>query len=405
MQFSQIIHHKIQGLATTAHPAPAVEPLAHLNYEQELTIKNHALEEFLHLQRLPLAPSSIVASPKPRHYRTTTKRQVMYKRGQTRLVFFYGDGMGAAHQTERSLLEPREHTALYSYIGDKLNEIGFRPLSEALNFVIIRGSYTQRTVIFNVHKLNGTVVKKINILAGLLPPLDRAVTSSFIFFDPGRSPYYLDMEYQEGSFKTKKLFGHKTLLVNFAGNKYLYDPTVFSQVNESMVPIMLATVKKFLAPTPQQHLIDLYCGYGLFTHFLASSYAHACGLEASPLAIESAQQNTRFFPSGNKVIFRVCRIADNAFLNLLPRPDHHAEVILADPPRKGLPPYVIASLARRAPVKILQACCGTDEIPQQVSAWQANGYQVTAVVPLDMFSGTPHLEILLLFEPIKNILI
>lgn len=69
MQFSQIIHHKIQGLASAAHPAPVVEPLAHLPYERELAIKNHALEEFWRLHRLPLAPSSIMASPKPRHYR------------------------------------------------------------------------------------------------------------------------------------------------------------------------------------------------------------------------------------------------------------------------------------------------------------------------------------------------
>ena len=60
---------------------------------------------------------------------------------------------------------------------------------------------------------------------------------------------------------------------------------------------------------------------------------------------------------------------------------------------------VIAALCRRGPVKVLQACCGIEEIPRQAAAWQSHGYRITAVQPLDMFAGTPHLETLILFEP------
>jgi len=59
---------------------------------------------------------------------------------------------------------------------------------------------------------------------------------------------------------------------------------------------------------------------------------------------------------------------------------------------------VIGALAKRGPIKVLQACCGTDEIPQQIAAWQRAGYGVKKIVPLDMFAGTPHLETLVLFE-------
>jgi tRNA/tmRNA/rRNA uracil-C5-methylase (TrmA/RlmC/RlmD family) len=52
-------------------------------------------------------------------------------------------------------------------------------------------------------------------------------------------------------------------------------------------------------------------------------------------------------------------------------------------------------------VKVLQACCGTDEIPRQVACWQASGYRVVNAVPLDLFAGTAHLETLLLLEPVQ----
>ena len=99
------------------------------------------------------------------------------------------------------------------------------------------------------------------------------------------------------------------------------------------------------------------------------------------------------------MVFKVSRIEGEGVLHQLPRPDGHAEALLADPPRQGMPTAVIAALATRAPAKVVQACCGIDEVPRQVQAWQTNGYRLTAVLPLDLFPGTPHLETLLSFVP------
>jgi len=59
---------------------------------------------------------------------------------------------------------------------------------------------------------------------------------------------------------------------------------------------------------------------------------------------------------------------------------------------------VIAALARRKPKKALHIFCGVDQIPPSLREWQANGYQVRRVVPLDIFPGSANLEILILLE-------
>ena len=358
----------------------SLEPLAHLEYARELELKNRALREFWKQNRLPGAPAPIIPSPKPRHYRTTTKRRVPYGKNET------------------SLLEPAEHSTLYAFIGEKLAAPGYKILSQAMNYVIIRGSYQERSVIFNVHTLNAAVVKKLKNLSRHLPPFDKNVVSAFIFFDPTRSEYYLDNSDVGHDLKTKRLFGPEKLFVNFDGARYQFDPVIFSQVNESMVPILLAQAKKMLAPSPSEHLVDLYCGYGLFTHFLAPGYAHACGLEAALKSVEAARHNAKFHALNKPAIFHAGLISGISFVNLLPKAGCHAEALFIDPPRQGMPVDSIAALAKRTPVKVVQACCGIDGLPGQVEAWNRNGYRLAAAAPIDMFAGTPHLETLLRFE-------
>ena len=378
-----------------AHP---VEPLAEMEYTEEIEAKNHALREFWKGHRLPRQPLPIVKAPRPRRYRTTTRRHALRHKGRLRLASYHGDDSGARPVSGLSLLDPREHIALYDFIEARLRETGFHALAGVLNYVIIRGSYVERSVIFNVCELSARIVRALTALGQLLPAFDKAVISSFIFLDPKRSRYYLDTDHIHGSMKTKKLFGPDILVVAFNGIRYLYYPTVFTQVNESMVPLLLSAARDLLCPAADQRLIDLYCGYGLFTHDLAPSYAHAYGLDASRRSIEAAERNARFHRSVSNASFRVAQIAGASFLRLLPSPGRCNEVMLADPPRQGMPAPVIAALSGRRPLRVLEACCGIEEVPGQIRAWQANGYGLTAALPLDMFAGTPHLETLLLFE-------
>ncbi|MDD5675656.1 MAG: hypothetical protein PHC61_15920, partial [Chitinivibrionales bacterium] len=117
--------------------------------------------------------------------------------------------------------------------------------------------------------------------------------------------------------------------------------------------------------------------------------------------VKAALDNARFYPKTNTVSFFAHRIGDASFLRLLPRPGCHAEAVLADPPRQGIPENVIAAIAGRRPLKVVQACCGVDELPGQIFVWQKTGFAPTKILPLDMFAGTPHLEIFVLFEFVK----
>ena len=371
-------------------------PLAHLDYLEELKIKNEALALFWQKHRLPGKPEPIIASPKPRHYRTTSKRKTILK-GNTLYLLFNDRALRFQKKFfVESPLEPREHGRIFEFLQKKISETPFKLLAGHLNYIIIRGSYTERAVIFNVDTLNGPLVRKLKLLASHLKKLPDPVTSAYIYPDPSCSDYYLEEGQSPDILKFKKLFGKADLAVSHHGCRYVYHPTSFSQVNEAMVPVMLDMAQTLLEPDPTETFLDLYCGYGLFSHFLAPGYKQVVGIDVEGPSIRSAIFNKKANPGSKKARFLSRRITARS-IEKIPLPDDlGGETILLDPPRQGPQEGVIAALSRREPRKVLHIHCGVDQIPDSLRKWKQYGYKVERVVPLDMFPGSTGLEVLIL---------
>ena len=373
-------------------------PLAHLDYQEELKIKNQALALFWQKNRLPGKPEAIIASPKPRNYRTTSKRKTIVK-GSTLYLLFNDRALRSQKKPfVESPLEPREHGRIFEFLQQKISEPPFKLVAGHLNYLIIRGSYTERAVIFNVDTLNGPLVRKLKLLADHLQKLPEPVASAYIYPDPSCSEYYLEEGQSSDILHFKKLFGKGDLAVSHHGCRYLYHPTSFSQVNEAMVPVMLDMAQTLLEPDPAGTLLDLYCGYGLFSHFLAPGYKQVVGIDAEGPSIRAAILNKKSNPASRKARFLARRITARS-VEKIPLPDDlGAETILLDPPRQGPQEGVINALSRREPSKVLHIHCGMDQIPDSLRQWRQNGYQTQRIVPLDMFPGTSGLEVMILLE-------
>jgi tRNA/tmRNA/rRNA uracil-C5-methylase (TrmA/RlmC/RlmD family) len=371
-------------------------PLAHLDYPAELRNKNQALSLFWKHFRLPGKPESIIASPRPRHYRTTSKRKTTLK-GNTLYLLFNDRALRFQHKPfVESPLEPPEHSRIYTFLQQKISEAPFKLVAVHLNYLIIRGSYKERAVIFNVDTLNGPLVRKLKMLANHLQKLPEPVASAYIYTDPSCSDYYLEEWQTTDIMQFKKLFGKVDLVVSHHGGRYCYHPTSFSQVNEAMVPVMLDMARALLEPHPDETLLDLYCGYGLFSHFLASGYKQVVGVDSEGPSIQAAISNKKFHPASRKGRFLARRITPGS-VEKIPLPDDFGvETILLDPPRQGPREGVIAALSRREPQKVLHIHCGVDQIPDSLRQWKQQGYMVQRIVPLDMFPGTASLEVLIL---------
>ncbi|MDH4321195.1 MAG: hypothetical protein OEV73_06815, partial [Desulfobulbaceae bacterium] len=302
-------------------------PLAQINYQAELQVKDQGLALFWQQYGLAGTPEPVVPSPRPRGYRTTSKRKAQLRGPRLNLLF--GDRVREQKQAfVASPLEPTAHERIFRFLQRKLSEPVFKMAAAHLNHLIVRGSYQERVVIFNVDAMNGPLIRKFKMLADHLRKGPVAVNGAFVYFDPTRSDYYLESR-RPDTMNFKKLFGPEMLSATYKHCRYRYHPTSFSQINESMVEGMLERAHELLAPTPDQCLLDLYCGYGLFSHFLARDYRQVLGVDSEGPSIRAATENSRYNPGRTKFLSR--RITAEALEEVLDNAPTPQAVIL-DPP-------------------------------------------------------------------------
>ena len=66
----------------------------------------------------------------------------------------------------------------------------------------------------------------------------------------------------------------------------------------------------------EERLIDLYCGYGLFAHYLSARYAAVCGVDATQASIETASGGRRRKRREGEPVFFARRIAPDSLRRL-----------------------------------------------------------------------------------------
>lgn len=373
---------------------PAV--LAQLDYGLEAEIKNNALRGFWRHHRLPARPEPLVTSPRPRHYRTTSKRRCLPGSEAFRGRKIAAQAIFAA-SGESSPLEPGEHAAIYAAVEELLARKEFAPLARALNFVVIRGTYEEFMVIFNLQALDRGLHRLLLRAVAVLRALETNIVSAFLFLDPSRSPYYLESERPRGAFAIKRLFGPERFRLRLGESVFSVPPTSFSQVNESILPQLLDQVRSMTAGENGGRLLDLYCGYGLFSLSLRDRYREIFAVDAAEASIRAGSDMLPRFPGGARVQFHNAAILRNSLERFLPPPlPPGDEDVILDPPRGGAGGDVIATIARRRPGRALHLFCAVDGMPAALGDWRRHGYFVRRVVPLDMFAGTTQLEILVL---------
>lgn len=341
-----------------------------LTYEVEAERRQAALQRWWQGE-CPLEP--LVLSPRGRDYRTVSKRRMLD--GRLGLI---GERLKGLHVV-RCRLEPPEHQALFDQLESSRHYAG---LKSALNFAIVKGTYERRWLLLNVSRLTSGVVAAARKLSA---ELGAAIEGLFLL--EGK-----DDDYYSSYRSVQKIYGQERITARFGEVSLQYPVTVFSQVNHSIVPALVAEVAGMLSGKP---LVDLYCGYGLFALSLPSP--RITGLELSHEAIRAAQANARYL--GREGRFRALDLTPERLGKELPGGLFEA---IVDPPRSGPAPGVIAALAERAPARVVHLFCDVERVPVDLTEWRTAGYRAVRAVPFDLFPGTSELELAVCLERVQT---
>lgn len=404
------------GIRSAASPPPSLAPgecrspddgarcgLCHamtLSYETEGRIKAEAASTFWSAVAgtVPLAP--LVTSPRGRGYRTVSKRKAFRRTGKTRLgLIGPADGpQPGGIVVGRCAIEPEEHAVIYRAIEESLHDRSALPLSDALQYAIIKGNYHEHSVLFNVRAITPAVLRAANRISRTLTArFAHSLSAVFLFEGEAEGRYYLAPREAGAVPRIRKVFGDGRLFVRIEGRPFLYPPLVFSQVNESLLEPLISGARSLLSPAGTDTLVDLYCGYGLFGLSLAPLVRRVIGAEASHLAVAAARDNARRQKIGSARFIRALLNQDSVRTVMAGATD--SCLMILDPPRNGTAPGVIEAVAARLPRRVVHVFCNMDLLAGELLRWKKAGYRPENAIPFDMFPGTAELEMMVMLAP------
>ena len=168
----------------------------------------------------------------------------------------------------------------------------------------------------------------------------------------------------------------------------------FFQNNPSVLEQFVGYAIKLAQESGAKHLVDTYCGSGLFALSGARQFESVNGVEVSAEAARKAAENATL----NRLVN--CRFiagsAESIFKNI---PVNGADsAVIVDPPRKGCDEAFLEQLHRFNPRRIVYVSCAPDTQARDLKYLCTLGWKVIAVRPFDLFPQTRHVECIAALE-------
>lgn len=179
-----------------------------------------------------------------------------------------------------------------------------------------------------------------------------------------------------------------------AGRSWRLSPGVFWQVHPAMADTLVGIVAQWAAVPAYGRAWDLYGGVGL----LAAVLAEQAGRSGSVTVVES---DRRAVADGRRALADLPQIGwrTGRMEQVLPKLPGRPEVVVADPPRRGLGRAVVDAIAARGPACMIYVACDPASLARDVALFAGHGYQLTQLRALDAFPMTHHVECVALLEP------
>ena len=199
--------------------------------------------------------------------------------------------------------------------------------------------------------------------------------------------------------KFRTLFGESTLKDVLCGLEFDLSPAAFFQVNPVQTEVLYQTALDFAELQPDDRLCDVYCGAGTISLMMARHCKEVLGIEIVPQAIDNAKENAHRNGITN-ADFR-CGTAEEVLPALVDeglRPD----VIVIDPPRKGVEPAVIEAIAKASPRRVVYVSCNVATQARDAALLCERGYRLDRVQPVDMFCWTSGVECVALLSKLDT---
>ncbi len=349
----------------------------HMDYELEKRLKLDRVNDALRrIGGLDLHCETILGADSVEGYRN----KAIYNFGPGPVCGFYRARSHEVIQSQRCLLQPECFDRAAEALLDWMKDAGIPAYDETTGEGLIRHLFLRRT---SSH-FAACVVAAGDVPMGAADVLRRAcpeLTGVLACRNPDPGNVVLNGD-------IRLLWGRDTVEETLCGARLTLSPLAFFQVNTAQAE-RLYTLAGECAEPAGKTVLDLYCGAGSIGLAVARGAARLIGSDIVPAAVENAKANAR--RNGVTNTEYICGDAKDVAAKLAAqglRPD----VIITDPPRKGMDEAVLATIADMGPERLVYVSCDPATLARDLKRLADLGYAPERCAAVDLFPRTCHVE-------------
>ena len=371
--------------------------LRHIDYEETLNMKQRAVQNLVNKSlknKVEVKPTWGMGNPY--HYRNKLQYPIGIDKNGKAVVGVFANRTHEIIPVENCLIQESQANKIAKYLTELINKYKISVYNETtqkglVRHVVIKTGFRSREVMV------------IIVINGDKLPFEKEISNQ------------LQEKYEEiksiviniNNKNTNVILGEKN--INILGDGYIKDylgeycfkisPLSFYQVNPVQAEALYNIAIENVNITPDDVVFDLYCGIGTISLFAAKYAKKVYGIEIVEQAIEDAKENAKMNNIQNTEF--IAGDAEVLLTDLIENKKIIPDVVIVDPPRRGLDNTTINNILKIHPKRVAYVSCNPATLVRDLSLLEEK-YEIKMIQPVDMFPFTSHAECVSVLELKEN---
>lgn len=361
--------------------------LRHIDYEETLNMKQKVVQNLVNKvlkRKVEVKPTWGMGNPY--HYRNKLQYPIGVDKDGKPIIGVFANRTHDIIPVEDCLIQDKKSNQVAKYVLDAINKYKISVYNEKTqeglmrHVVIKRGFRTGQMMVILV--INGDLLPFAKEIARDLQGSCHDITSVVVNINKKN---------------TNVILGQKN--INIVGDGYIEDilgdyyfkisPLSFYQVNPVQAEALYNLAIENAGISAEDVVFDLYCGIGTISLFAAKYAKKVYGIEIVEEAIENAKENAKINDVQN--IEFICGDAEFVLTDLIENKKIIPDVVIVDPPRRGLDNTTINNILKIHPKRVAYVSCNPATFVRDLSKLEEK-YEIKMIQPVDMFPFTSSIE-------------
>lgn len=361
--------------------------LRHIKYKDTLKLKRNIVQNLVNKTlKTKIEVKDTIGMENPYNYRNKAQYPIGVNKDGKAIIGVFANRTHEVIEFDNCFIQNKESQEIAKFICDFVNQKNISVYNEKIGKGILRhivikiGLKTDKIMCILV--INGKNFKEekelVDDLVSKFPKIKTIIKNI-------------------NTKNTNVILGNEN--VNLYGDGYICDklgdytfkisPLSFYQINPVQTEKLYNLAIEGASLTGKEIVFDLYCGIGTIGIYMAKHAKKVYGIEIVEQAIEDAKENCKINSIENAEYY--AGDTQKLLIDLIKNKDIKPDVIVVDPPRKGLDNVTIENIINIKPKKVIYISCNPATLTRDLSKLEET-YDIKSIQPVDMFPFTSHVE-------------